>query len=38
MVKRVNGTIKNNTILAFDYKNKMEMQNDLSDFLVYYNL
>lgn len=38
MVERVNGTIKNNTILAFDYKNKMEMQNDLSDFLVYYNL
>lgn len=38
MVERVNSTIKNNTILAHDYHDKIEMQIDLSDFLVYYNL
>lgn len=38
MVERVNGTIKNNTILAHDYRDKMEMRNDLTAFLIYYNL
>ena len=38
MVERVNGTIKNQTILAHDYLDKTEMQNDLTAFLIYYNL
>ena len=38
MVKRVNGTIKNNTILKFQYENKAELDGDLTSFLIYYNL
>lgn len=38
MVERVNGTIKNNTILITTYKNKEEMNIDLMQFLIYYNL
>lgn len=38
MVERVNGTIKNNTILKYDYSDKAELTNDLQAFLVYYNL
>lgn len=38
MVERVNGIIKNNTILKYNYPNKEEMQTDLLKFLVYYNL
>ena len=38
MVERVNGTIKNNTILAHHYRDKMEMHKDLTAFLIYYNL
>jgi transposase InsO family protein len=37
MVERVNGTIKNNTILKFNYSNRSEMSKDLIDFLVFYN-
>ena len=38
MVERVNGTIKNNTILKTNYDNKVDMNADLIQFLVYYNL
>lgn len=38
MVERVNGTIKNNTILIKTYADKDAMNNDLMQFLVYYNL
>lgn len=38
MVERVNGTIKNNTILIKTYPNKDAMNDDLMQFLVYYNL
>ena len=38
MVERLNGTIKNNTILQSTYTNRGEMQTDLMEFLVYYNL
>ena len=38
MVERVNGTIKNNTILKYTYNNKDELEKDLMKFLVYYNL
>lgn len=38
MVERANGTIKNNTILKFDYQNKIELNNDLIRFLIFYNL
>lgn len=38
MVERVNGTIKNNTILLNTYENQTEMQYDLDGFLVYYNI
>jgi len=38
MVERDNGTIKNNTILKYDYSDKAELKNDLQDFLIYYNL
>lgn len=38
MVERVNGTIKNNTVLRTDYQNKAEMDEDLLRFLVAYNL
>jgi transposase-like protein len=38
MVERVNGTIKNATILANKYANKDEMTTDLTDFLMFYNL
>jgi len=38
MVERVNGTIKNNTILKNEYKNKSQMHDDLIQFLIYYNL
>ena len=33
MVERVNGTIKNNTILKIKYSNKTEMENDMMNFL-----
>jgi transposase InsO family protein len=38
MVERVNGTIKNNTILKNQYKNPSEMNQDLANFLSFYNL
>jgi transposase-like protein len=38
MVERVNGTIKNNTILKNKYENLQEMNQDLMAFLSYYNL
>jgi len=38
MVERVNGTIKNNTILKTKYQNKDEMERDMMQFLCYYNL
>jgi transposase-like protein len=38
MVERVNGTIKNNTILKYKYDNKVEMEKGLAEFLVFYNL
>ena len=38
MVERVNGTIKNNTILKTKYSSKMDMNVDLIQFLMYYNL
>jgi transposase InsO family protein len=38
MVERVNGTIKNNTILKTKYQNKYEMEADMMRFLCYYNL
>lgn len=38
MVERVNGTIKNNTILRKKYKNKQEMSMDLMHFLITYNM
>lgn len=38
MVERVNGTIKNNTILKFQYENKVALEADLRNFLSYYNL
>ena len=38
MVERVNGTIKNATILLNKYENKCEMALDLNDFFIFYNL
>jgi transposase-like protein len=38
MVERVNGTIKNNTILKTNYNTRVEMSLDLMQFLMYYNL
>lgn len=38
MVERVNGTIKNNTILKTMYNNKVEMTDGLILFLIYYNI
>lgn len=38
MVERVNGTIKTNTILKNEYKNRREMTKDLAKFLSFYNL
>lgn len=38
MVERVNGTIKNNTILKTKYKSLDEMKNDLFRFLSFYNI
>jgi transposase InsO family protein len=38
MVERVNGTIKNATILINKYANKDEMTTDLTHFLMFYNL
>jgi transposase InsO family protein len=38
MVERVNGTIKNNTILLSTYQNPEQMNIDLIRFLVFYNL
>jgi transposase-like protein len=38
MVERVNGTIKNNTILKIKYQNKVEMETDMINFLCFYNL
>ena len=38
MVERVNGTIKNNTILKYQYIHKAALENDLMAFLVFYNL
>jgi transposase InsO family protein len=35
MVERVNGTIKNNTILKTKYQNKDEMEADIMRFLSY---
>jgi transposase InsO family protein len=38
MVERVNGTIKNNTILKHKYEDKTSLQKNLVAFLVFYNL
>lgn len=38
MVERVNGTIKNNTILKYTYESKLDLEKDLKAFLVFYNL
>lgn len=38
MVERVNGIIKNDTILKTKYKSQTEMKNDLLRFLKFYNL
>jgi len=38
MVERVNGTIKNNTILKTKYENTKEMNIDLAKFNTFYNL
>lgn len=38
MVERVNGIIKNNTILKNQYDNKTALINNLKEFLVFYNL
>jgi transposase InsO family protein len=38
MVERVNGTIKNSTILVKEYKNQSDMKIDLNDFMCHYNL
>lgn len=38
MVERVNGTIKNNTVLKYKYENKSQLVTDLMAFLVCYNL
>lgn len=38
MVERVNGTIKNNTILKTHYQSLDEMKKDLTKFLSFYNL
>uniref|UniRef100_UPI004047EF73 DDE-type integrase/transposase/recombinase n=1 Tax=Flavobacterium sp. TaxID=239 RepID=UPI004047EF73 len=38
MVERVNGIIKNNTVLRKQYQSLDEMKNDLSKFLLFYNL
>ena len=38
MVERVNGIIKNNTILKHQYDNKTALINNLKEFLVFYNL
>jgi len=38
MVERVNGIIKNNTILKLQYDNKTALINNLKEFLVFYNL
>ena len=38
MVERVNGTIKNNTILKTQYQSQEEMKIDLNKFLIFYNL
>lgn len=38
MVERVNGTIKNNTVLKYKYANQTELEKDLAAFLVFYNL
>ena len=37
MIERVNGTIKNNTILKTQYQSQEEMKNDLHKFLLFYN-
>jgi len=38
MVERLNGTIKTNTILINKYKNANEINQDLANFLSFYNL
>ena len=38
MVERVNGTIKNDTILKTKYESKIEMEKDIMQFMVFYNL
>lgn len=38
MVERVNGTIKTNTILRYEYKSKIQMDEDILKFLIFYNL
>jgi len=37
MVERANGTIKNSTVKATEYKNIEELKEDLNKFLIYYN-
>lgn len=38
MVERVNGTIKTNTKLKYEYPNRVALEKELSDFLIFYNL
>ena len=38
MVERLNGTIKNNTILKNQYKTRVEMNADLANFMQFYNI
>jgi transposase InsO family protein len=38
MVERVNGTIKNDTILKNIYRDQHEMTKDLARFLLFYNI
>ena len=38
MVEKVNDTIKKGTIKKYQYDNLEEMKNDLTEFLIFYNL
>jgi hypothetical protein len=38
VVKRVNGTIKQQAILKEKYTDRQEMENQMNQFLIYYNL
>ncbi len=38
MVERVNGTIKKNTILRYEYNDRIDLEKDLGKFMIFYNL